>query len=101
MGYKTFSSLATPRIDLPEAEKTARAVLAASPAEYLAPIPGKLDARAARLVLGLSISDSQRQAEQKFRRLLALNHPDRGGSPYLSGLISDAMNILLASDDGV
>jgi len=97
VGYKTYKSLSTPQLDLPKAERSAMDIVEASPTEYAARIPEKLDRRTARLVLGSSMSDSQRQLEQRYRHLLALNHPDRGGSLYLSSLISDAMNVLTSS----
>ena len=50
--------------------------------------------REALLILGVSPSSSKERVQQAYKRIMVLNHPDQGGSPYLSAKISQAKQLL-------
>ena len=51
--------------------------------------------REAALILGIRESSSAKRIKDAHRKLLILNHPDTGGSTYLSGKINEAKELLL------
>eukprot|EP00611_Tribonema_gayanum_P020482 TRINITY_DN3746_c0_g1_i1.p1 TRINITY_DN3746_c0_g1~~TRINITY_DN3746_c0_g1_i1.p1 ORF type:complete len:240 (-),score=66.48 TRINITY_DN3746_c0_g1_i1:95-814(-) len=51
--------------------------------------------REAALILGVRESASPQRIKDAHRRILMLNHPDRGGSTYMAGKINAAKEILL------
>ena len=55
----------------------------------------KMTRREAALILGISPSSSEERIVKVHRRLISLNHPDRGGSVYLAKKITEAKDILV------
>ena len=55
----------------------------------------KMTRREAALILGISPSSSEARIIKIHKRLMGLNHPDRGGSPYLASKITEAKDILV------
>lgn len=51
--------------------------------------------REAALILGVRESSDPKRIKDAHRKLLILNHPDTGGSTYLSGKINEAKELLL------
>jgi len=49
----------------------------------------------AALILGVRQSSSPQRIKEAHRKLLILNHPDTGGSTYISGKINEAKELLL------
>ena len=45
-------------------------------------------------VLGISSNSSQKAVSAQHKRIMLLNHPDRGGSPYLAAKINEAKDII-------
>lgn len=43
----------------------------------------------------LDIEHSGSSVMERYRRLMKINHPDRGGSPYIASKINEAKNILV------
>lgn len=54
----------------------------------------KMTKREAALVLGIRESATKDKLKEAHRRIMLLNHPDRGGSPYLATKINEAKDLL-------
>ncbi|RUS21027.1 hypothetical protein BC937DRAFT_93811, partial [Endogone sp. FLAS-F59071] len=55
----------------------------------------KMNKREATLILGLRESNiTKEKLKDAHRRIMLLNHPDRGGSPYLASKINEAKDFL-------
>lgn len=65
-----------------------------SPDYYKGGFEAKMNLREASLILGVSPSSSKSKIKDAFRRIMAVNHPDRGGSPYIATKINEARDYL-------
>lgn len=61
---------------------------------YRGGFDAKMSKREACLILGVSPSASQNKVKEAHKRIMLLNHPDRGGSPYLATKINEAKDYL-------
>ncbi|KAI9485587.1 MAG: hypothetical protein EXX96DRAFT_545698 [Benjaminiella poitrasii] len=62
---------------------------------YKGGFDAKMNKREASLILGLRESQATRQKiKEAHRRIMLLNHPDRGGSPFLALKINEAKEFL-------
>ena len=56
--------------------------------------------REAAHILGISERSSKQQIKDAHRKIMMLNHPDRGGSPYIASKINEAAEALQGSSRG-
>jgi 3'-phosphoadenosine 5'-phosphosulfate sulfotransferase (PAPS reductase)/FAD synthetase len=55
----------------------------------------KITKREAALILGVRESASVERIKEAHRRILLLNHPDRGGSAYIAAKVNEAKDLLM------
>jgi hypothetical protein len=55
----------------------------------------KMSKREAALILGVRESATPERIKEAHRRILLLNHPDRGGSAHIAAKINEAKDLLL------
>ncbi|CAL4169919.1 unnamed protein product, partial [Meganyctiphanes norvegica] len=54
----------------------------------------KMSKREAALILGISPNAPPIKVKQMYKKLMLINHPDKGGSPYISAKVSEAKDKL-------
>ncbi|XP_062515679.1 mitochondrial import inner membrane translocase subunit TIM14-like [Corticium candelabrum] len=54
----------------------------------------KMTKREAGQILGISPSSPSNKVREAHKRIMLLNHPDRGGSPYMASKINEAKDYL-------
>lgn len=54
----------------------------------------KMTKREAALILGVSPNAPAKKISDSHRKIMVLNHPDKGGSPYLASKINEAKDFL-------
>lgn len=53
-----------------------------------------MNKREASLILGISPNSNTDKIKQAHKRIMILNHPDKGGSPYMASKINEAKDML-------
>ncbi|KJH47276.1 DnaJ domain protein [Dictyocaulus viviparus] len=53
--------------------------------------------REAALILGVQVTAKPNKIKEAHRRIMLINHPDRGGSPYIASKINEAKDLLDSS----
>ena len=76
------------------AENTMKNLTSANYKYYNGGFESKMTKREAALILGVSPSSTQKRFRSAHRRIMLLNHPDKGGSPYLAAKINQAKDFL-------
>lgn len=54
----------------------------------------KMNRREASLILGVSPTANKSKVKEAFKKVMGVNHPDRGGSPYIASKINEAKDFL-------
>uniref|UniRef100_A0AAZ3SJW9 J domain-containing protein n=1 Tax=Oncorhynchus tshawytscha TaxID=74940 RepID=A0AAZ3SJW9_ONCTS len=54
----------------------------------------KMTKREASLILGISPTSTKSKVRDAHRSIMVLNHPDKGGSPYMAAKINEAKDLL-------
>lgn len=54
----------------------------------------KMSKREAALILGVSPSASKNKIKDAHKKIMIINHPDKGGSPYLAAKINEAKDLM-------
>ena len=62
---------------------------------YEGPFEAEMTRREAALVLGVRESATAQRIKDAHRRILRLNHPDMGGSAFLSAKVNEAKELLI------
>jgi DnaJ family protein C protein 19 len=53
-----------------------------------------MSSREAAMILGVKPGVSKNKLKEAHRRIMLLNHPDRGGSPYIATKVNEAKDLL-------
>lgn len=61
---------------------------------YKGGFDSKMNRREAALILGISPTANKSKVKEAFKKVMAVNHPDRGGSPYIASKINEAKDYL-------
>ena len=61
---------------------------------YRGGFDAKMSKREAALILGVSPTAQAKKVRECHKRIMLLNHPDKGGSPYLAAKINEAKDLL-------
>jgi DnaJ family protein C protein 19 len=54
----------------------------------------KMNKREASLILGVSPTANIKKIRDAHKKIMILNHPDRGGSPYIASKINEAKDFM-------
>ncbi len=54
----------------------------------------QMSKREAAMILGIKESANKDKLKEAHRRIMLLNHPDRGGSPYIASKVNEAKEIM-------
>ncbi|XP_069745794.1 dnaJ homolog subfamily C member 15-like isoform X2 [Narcine bancroftii] len=67
-------------------------------AYYKGGFEAKMSKREACLILAVSPSANRTKIAEAHKRIMLLNHPDKGGSPFLAAKINEAKDLMNSSN---
>ena len=88
------TALRTARPWMKNAENLVKNVTSTNYKYYRGGFELKMSKREAALILGVGPSANQKRYRAAHRSIMLLNHPDKGGSPYLAAKINQAKDLL-------
>lgn len=90
-GHRVYQQLKAPR-PKPGSAEAAQAIAARN--HYEGGFEEKMTKKEAALILGVKESASREKIMERYRVLMKVNHPDLGGSPYLSSKVNEAKDFI-------
>jgi len=63
----------------------------------MGPFEGKMTRKEAALILG-AVENDKDNVLLRYRQMMKINHPDRGGSAFISSKVNEAKDLLLQDD---
>lgn len=79
-------------------QKSGSSVLSSGKKFHLGGFESKMSKREAALILGVRETVPKDKLKEAHRKVMLMNHPDRGGSPYLATKINEAKDLLEKSN---
>ncbi|CAF0757317.1 unnamed protein product [Brachionus calyciflorus] len=67
---------------------------------YKGGFESKMTRREASLILGVSPNATKLKIKEAHKRIMILNHPDKGGSPYIATKLNEAKDLLESNKPG-
>ena len=92
VAWLSYQSLQLQRSGVPSAMKLVNKLK-----KYRGPFESTLDRKEAALILNVKPAATTKEVRAAHRRLMMLNHPDKGGSKFIAMKINQSKDLLMGS----